>query len=456
MHAPEHATTSFGDEARELQKRDPAPDTVVACSDLARRAMAAGDFDAGGRAKVLELFFSARIGMSEHALVVAAEALDTWPALAESPRLDANAAGHFLYLIGTGLDLALGDIDIPLTTVHEYLDAIRSIVNKLELVPLLVWELEAKVAHLEGDEATRDACVARISPVLGWRSRREHEGSCPGCVLLAFARYLPEDTPPETIEALFEPMRGKRSFPADAHGAPSAGEDACVDFELYAAARLTDACVSAGRIAEAKVHARRARSELEPHDVSRRCWVELLELEVAVAGRDRSAIERLVDSVSRNADEADSPYTSLPRVLALHAAYGILRREERLSSLRAEALALASSVSPRRRLGNRGAIPKPQEDHVLTSGTTAPRGETKRRRQRSIHPQREQPTHHGAVGRAKPRVRSPRRPSPLRPLVDHAQALLVDRAGASLQRRPPRAPSAQSKSRPGSLVHWFY
>ena len=54
MRAPEHATVSFADEARELQTRDRAPDTVVACSDLARRAIAAGDFDAGGRAKVLE------------------------------------------------------------------------------------------------------------------------------------------------------------------------------------------------------------------------------------------------------------------------------------------------------------------------------------------------------------------------------------------------------------------
>ena len=323
-----------------IERGSPSRQALVACADVANRALATDDLELALRARGIELYFATRLDLERHAITVAAEAIVLWEQLEQQPELADDVRGHMLYLLSSGCLVAMSKIDVPLATCHELVATLRRVLDRFGSHHIQLWEVEAALAHLEGDrELVRDR-IERIGPLLGWRSREHLGAGCPGCILLAFVQYLGPDPDPDHVEALVRPYLRGEPFPHDAAHAFTA-TDRCHTFERSANLQLALAYARHGRLAEAKLAQRVLMRDADPNEAGDWLSIQHARLEIAIADRDLPLVRELVVTVRALVAKAASPYSILAEHKAFHAAHLVLGEVDRLPAAHAAAIAIA-------------------------------------------------------------------------------------------------------------------
>ncbi len=323
-----------------IERGAPSRQALVACADVANRALATDDLELALRARGIELYFATRLDLERHAITVAAEGVALWEQLEHQPALADEVQDHMLYLLSSGCLVAMSKIDVPLATCHELVATLRRVLDRFASHHIMLWEVEAALAHLEGDhELVRDR-VERIGPLLGWRSRELLGAGCPGCIVLAFVHYLGRDPDPEHVEALVQPVLRDEPFPHDAAHAfkPT---DHCHTFTRSANLELALAYARRGRVAEAKLVQRLLMRDADPNEAGDWLSLQHVRLEIAIADRDLPLVRELVPTVRSLVAKAASPYSILAEHKAFHAAHLLLGEVDQVPAARAAAIAIA-------------------------------------------------------------------------------------------------------------------
>jgi hypothetical protein len=351
------------EEASALEDAGNTRDALVAAADLFRRAEAAGDLGVALSAKAHEITVARRLGAIQHVVVACSELLE----------LDAERLAMFAHetqlrrvksrLVwslkrGTGCAMALPEI--PFSTVRELLATLGRVLGTLGVQPVVLWTLEAHLAHMEGDEATLQDRVARFAPQLSFTSCLEEFGDCPGCGLLDVADFLGSDAPAEAVEEALAPALENRTMPRDVprwHVLKRHFGDSlmCDNAKKSIPVRLARAYVRAGRLAEARVQAARALALAEGEPAEYRVRAAVAALETAIATNDEAAANIHVAAIARDIDDVESPYRQFRTTLAQYKGLRMLGRGDELGPVAERATALA------RRLDQRPASPTHEE-----------------------------------------------------------------------------------------------
>lgn len=352
---PSKPTTPLHAEIDALESADAARALLVAAADLAARATAAPDHGVAVRAKARETQVARMIGAHQHAVVACAELVEAFP-----PALDRGEADpawdktkqRLVWGLKFGAGSAMDLPEIPLATVRELLGALSTVLARLGVEPIAVWELEARLAFIEGDADTLADRVARITPKLGIQSHVYAHADCPGCTLLQIATWLGPDAPAEAVEEALAPVLQKRPFPNDASMqrlfSLLYGDDPICDHARRATPiRLARAYARGGRLAEAHARAREALALSDGSEHEAKLRAQVAALEVALGTKDVTEAEARAAEVAPAIEKLEDPYDALDALVVLHRALAFLGRSTELDAVRRRALELAERIDAR-------------------------------------------------------------------------------------------------------------
>lgn len=351
---------SLEEELEEAKELGDTREAVGAAADIASRALAANDLGLAVDAKQHEVQVARTIGMHNHVVVVTAEAVEMWPRIKALAEIDEQLQRRFVWTFKHGSGSAMDLPEIPLSTVRELFAVVDDMLGCFGRGKQALWELEARLAYIEGDDATLRDRVEKITPLLGMWSYISNFADCPGCSLSSFAGYLGPDADADTVDAILAPILEKRPFPADASHRQVLSllygdENQCENAATSTPIARARAYARAGRIAEARVQADLAVSGAEPS--SREWWLraQVARADVAVAAGDRTEAEGAADAVAQAIDPIEDPYEQLDALVALHQARRWLEPSRDLGSVAERALSIARRVDAR--------LPRPR--HVV-------------------------------------------------------------------------------------------
>lgn len=353
-----------------LERLDNSKERLVACADLATRALDAGDPGVFARAKSCEAKVARFVGMHQHAVVACAELMEVLPRVLALPEIDDTVERRVVWGLKYGAGSAMDLPEIPLATVRELLAALGRVLVRFGKQPTSLWELEARLAFIEGDADVLRDRVTKISPQISLTSHRQDYSDCPGCVLLQVAKWLGRDAPAEQVEAVLSPVFTKKPFPRDvpkqALYTLLYGDDAMCDHaKTWAPGLLARVYTRAGRLAEAKKQAARAIAAAVEVEAELRVRAQVVALEVALAADDSKAVAAWVAEIDGGRAALEDPYEELEAVVALHHGYARLDRPGELERLRAVATVLA------RRLDARLRAPRHERETLAQLGATS-------------------------------------------------------------------------------------
>jgi hypothetical protein len=317
------------DELRQLRYADGTRERMVAAAELAARADAVGDAEAGAQAKAIETRIARELGQHQHALVACAELIERWPAVAARGELSDEAKRMIIWGLKYGAGSAMDLPEIPLATVEEVIAHLERVLAHVGRKPWAAWELDARCAFIAGDDDRLRQRVAAIGPTIGRTSHAWQDSDCPGCTLLAFADYL-GPARPEEVEAVLAPvLEPSARFPADDPELLSVlnllyGDDpVCENAKASTPVKLARAYARSGRLAEARREADLALSRARGREPERLLRAQVAALMVATARRAVDDIGPLADAALPIAAALEDAYERLDANLALYAAIAI-------------------------------------------------------------------------------------------------------------------------------------
>lgn len=343
---------SFEDELHELHEAPVSKARIVACADLAQRAMAVDDRAMAVSAKQYETQTACQLGMHQHAVVCCAEQLEIWDKIKDrGDELPAEVQSRLVWTLKQGAGSAMDLPEIPLSTVRELIGALHDVLSHFGSKRFAAWELEARLAYIEGDKATIEDRVAKLAPTISVRSHLWDHADCPGCTIMQFVTFLGMDAPIEEIEAALAPLFDPAPFPLDEDIGHIVkllyGEDKmCENAERWYPSRMARAYTRAGQLAKAEHLAQKALAANASCEAERRLRAQVAAMEVALAADQLDeARGRYERALATFAEEHEDPYALLDAHKACHRAARRLGLP--VERHRTEAIALAKRVDAR-------------------------------------------------------------------------------------------------------------
>lgn len=343
---------SFEDELRTLHEEPVGKPRVIACADLAQRALAVDDLAMAISAKQYETQTARQLGMHQHTVVCCAEALELWEKIQQrGDELPTEVRSRLVWTLKHGAGSAMDLPEIPLSTVRELIAATHRVLAHFGAKPFAAWELEARLAYIEGDAPTVEDRVAKLAPTISVRSHLWDHADCPGCSIMQFVSYLGLDAPIEEVEAALAPLHDPAPFPLDQDIASVVkllyGEDKmCENAERWYPTRMARAYARAGQLAKAQHLADEALAANATLEAERRLRAHVAAMEVALAADQLAAArEHYARVVATLEEQLEDPYDLLDTHKACHRAARRLGLP--VERHRAEAIALARRVDAR-------------------------------------------------------------------------------------------------------------
>lgn len=345
---------SLAAELKTLHDERPSKQVVVAAADLAKRALAVGDLPMAISAKQLETQTGRQLGMHQHTVVCCAEALELWQRIRDSGNeLPDEVRSHLVWTLKHGAGSAMDLPEIPLATVRDLIAALHEVLEHFGARPYAAWELEARLAYIEGDKQVVADRVARLAPTISVRSHLWDHADCPGCSLMQFVAYLGLDAPIEEVEAAVAPLQDPAPFPLDREIARVVrmlyGDDKmCENANRWYPTRMARAYVRAGELARARAFAAKGLAVNADAEPERRMRAHLAALEVALAVDELDDARLHYDRMTAvMREDIEDPYDLLETSRVAHRAARAMRLDDDAARYRDQALALARRVDVR-------------------------------------------------------------------------------------------------------------
>jgi hypothetical protein len=345
---------TLADELHEVERKPESRDVVVACADIARRALATDDLALAVDAKQHETQVARGIGMHQHAVVVCAEMLELWPRLAALPELPSALKNNLVWTLKHGAGSAMDLPEIPLATVRDLIAQLEAILGHFDGKRIAVWSLEARLAHIEEDLPTLHDRLDRIMPTLGVSNHAWHYADCPGCMIASAIEYLGRSATPEAAEAVIAPLATDEPFAADAANGKtlrllfgSGADKTCKNAKRSLPIKLARVYTWAGDLAKARRHVEVALRENATEDHEQRLRASVAALELGVAMKAHALLDKHLALATQLMADLEDPYDQLEAARVAHRAAAILDRADERERLREQALALAKRVDAR-------------------------------------------------------------------------------------------------------------
>ena len=322
---------------------------VVQCADIAKRALAVNDYAVAVLARQLEAQHARSLGMQQHTVVVCAEMIELWPTLREQTLAD-DVRTRLVWTFKHGTGAAMDLPEIPLATVRDLLATLNEILEHYGVKKIPLWELEARLAWIEGDAATVRARIEQISPTIGITTHLWHGADCPGCMLMQIVTYLGPDASIEEIEAVTRPLTSGKPFPADKEMASALSllygdEPMCDHAKMRLPVVRARAYGRAGERPKARLHAKKALVAASGAGTEFKLRAHCAALEVALGGRGK--LDEHVAFIAASLDSLEDPYEALDAVKLLHRAATASKQTAAAAEHRARALELARRIDKR-------------------------------------------------------------------------------------------------------------
>jgi hypothetical protein len=332
----------------ELRGADASAANLVELGQIAVQAKAQNDIEAAVLARSLEAQNARFLGKHQHAVVAGAELLELWPELKKRPQPEEDELDvakrlvwGMKYVAGSAMDLP----EISLQTTDEVLEVLGEILTHYNYQLPSLWTLQARRAHIAGDDTTVKALINKLMPTITRFHHVYQCADCPGCVLLQFVEWLGPDANDGDVEEILAPCLGKKPFPPDPKEFKSILDllygdfGACENAERTVPVRLARAYLKNGKAAQAKKQAERAMALAEGTEAERRARALVARTAVAHALKEDDATTLAAELVERAAALEDA-YEQLDALIVAHQ---VLRKD----ALIKQSLALAERLDAR-------------------------------------------------------------------------------------------------------------
>jgi len=346
----------------EIDEKELSRERMLAFGALSNETLAEDDLPLALLAKSREIRDARGLGRAEHAVVAGAELLGLLPRLHTDGSLDKSddkdeLGKHIVWALKYAAGAALDIPEIPFAAVDELLRVLGDLLVEFGCEPYALWQLEARRYFIEGEDEKLKERVELLLPHVNRSNHFFNHLDCPGCSLVAFARYLGSEASPEAVLEVLRPLvLGGGLYTNEPEHFRSLmnlifGERETCKVALFAAhAQYARALARNGRAAEGRRHAAQALRDQRASGLAHTVLPSLAELTVARRMDEHEETSRSLVALLERIPSVEDAYERLEALIETYqAAKELGRPADELATLEQQAIACAKRLDARLR-----------------------------------------------------------------------------------------------------------